>query len=112
PAEEAVEEEGGEDDGMTPSGRVLSAVHQSITGLIANINGAANSYENPAAKEYLAGLVETLNGLATEVEGAFSEVAEGKSLTKSDGGTDPAPEEAVVKSWLASGKRRDLQLGG
>lgn len=109
PMDYGAEEEPMEDDGMKPSQRILGAVHESLTSLAANIEGAANQYENPAAIEFLKGMVEQLNTWAQETEGLMSEV--GGDVPEPD--EEPADEE-MVKTWLATAQGRGprLQLTG
>lgn len=120
PEEIPLEDEGGEgedtetpldDDGMKPSARVLGAVHESLLSLVANIEGAANEYENPAAVEYLQAFVAELKEKATEVEGLIGEVSGTADMDLAE--VEPADEE-VVKTWLATAPARGsrLQLAG
>lgn len=96
----------------SPSGQVLSAIHSSIAGLLANIAAAANTYENPDAMSFVNDtLVPALTDLASQVDAAYSACSAGKSMTPADGEDMPADEE-VMKSWLSSNRSRGFQLDG
>lgn len=109
PPEEMPEEEM-MDDGMKPSARVLGAVHESISSLIANIEGAANQYENPDVVTYLQEFVEGEKERLMEIEGLLSDIGGGDTELAE---VEEADEE-VVKSWLATarGKGDRLKLSG
>jgi len=93
-----------------PSVRVANAVHSSLSQLMANLEGASNTYEDPRAKEYFGGpFLEKCNELMTEVKGLIGEL--GGDDAEEPAEEEPAEEEAV-KSWLASAPTKGLRLSG
>lgn len=95
---------------VPPSGQVLGALHDSVQGIIDNLNGAAATYENPDAISFVTmGVIPKLQEMLSEIEGVYGSVCPGKSVKPMG---DAPVEDTLVKSWLARGKHKGLQLGG
>ena len=105
-----------EQDDSPPSVRVANAVHASLKQLIANLEAAGNTYEDPRAKEYFGGAFsEQCSALVTEVEGLIGELG-GKAASdkpaKGEGGESEESADEALKSFLSLGSRQQLRVLG
>lgn len=105
-----------EQDDSPPSVRVANAVHASLKQLIANLEAAGNTYEDPRAKEYFGGAFsEQCSALVTEVEGLIGELGGKATGGDSDKPKEGEPEEdsdEALKSFLSLGNRQQLRVLG
>ena len=112
----AADDTGEEVDGETPLGaQVLAAAYDALSGIVQQIQSSLGPLENPPVKEYLAALVETLNGHLAEVEGAYSSnYPDAAELTKTDSADDPNadPEADSMAKFLRRDQNNRLQLSG
>ena len=106
PVDETVDGEPGETE--KPLGmQVMGAIRSALKVLGDQLAAAEGPLENPAVKEYVSALKETIGGCMTELEGKFSEAyPDGKF-------DEPEPEEDTsVAKFLASSRSNQLQLHG
>lgn len=97
-----------------PSVQVAKAVYTSLKNLQSNLAAAANTYENPRAKEYFDGpFTQKCNETMGEIKGLIGELG-GNTEDAPSGGeaTDPNEDEEAMKSFLALGNTNDLKLLG
>ena len=108
-----------EQDDSPPSVRVANAVHASLKQLMANLEAAGNTYEDPRAKEYFGGAFsEQCSALVTEVEGLIGELG-GKATggdsdkpKEGEGSGDEESADEALKSFLSLGNRQQLRVLG
>lgn len=95
---------------MPYGAQVVSAVHASLAGAVANIEQSMGPLENPEVKTSLSEIMGALQEQMTALEGLYAGTYPDQPALKMDG-TSEDPE-GEMKSWLATGRLPQLQMSG
>ena len=109
---ESTPEDDTDTDSIPLGAQVLSAVHTSLSEMLANIEAAMGPLENPDVKAFIEEQLGILQGSHAAFEGKYSTAyPDAPALTKADS-EEAAVEEEAVKSWLRSAISNQMQLAG
>ena len=103
--------EGAVDAAQLPYGsQVLAAAYEAISTATADIKQAMQMVEQPDVDATLNGLIETLEGVRTQLSSTYSTVyPEAPSLEGAEEMTEATADENVLKSFVAMGRDRQTR---